>query len=156
MPNLGYRPNATILVTDGRGRLLICERAQLIEPAVQTVQGGIDDGETPAQAAVRELHEEIGLKEGSYELIGPLPTTWKYAWPQAYTDQLPQPSYIGQEQHYFLVTIDPKTAFDLNGHQSHEFKSVRWGSPQELVDGIWPPKRGGLVGALKSFGFPVR
>lgn len=34
--------------------------------------GAIDEGETPAQAALRETSEELGISTGDIELIGPL------------------------------------------------------------------------------------
>lgn len=38
--------------------------------------GGLDPGETPEQAAIREGHEEIGIHPGSVRLLGSLSTLW--------------------------------------------------------------------------------
>lgn len=55
-----YRPCAVALLFARDGRVLVGERIDVAEPAWQLPQGGIDDGESPAQAALRELEEEIG------------------------------------------------------------------------------------------------
>lgn len=148
-----YRPNAAVIVTDGNGRVLLCERADL-PGAVQTVQGGIDDRETPEQAARRELGEEIGLDPSQYELLGSVPETFKYVWPQEVLDRVrrerPEEAHIGQEQSIFLARVEPDVTFDLDAHV-REFSRVWWGTPQEMVDGAWEYKKTVLKSALEHF-----
>jgi putative (di)nucleoside polyphosphate hydrolase len=55
-----YRPCAAIVLFAADGRVLVGERIDVAEPAWQLPQGGIDDGESPADAALRELREEMG------------------------------------------------------------------------------------------------
>ncbi len=149
--NIGYRPNATVIVCDGHGRVLLCERITWVYHALQTVQGGIDAGETAEEAARRELHEEVGLGLADYQLQGPLGFTWKYIWPDGYITSLGKSKYIGQEQTFFLATVSPDVKFDLDV-DFREFKRVWWGTPQELIDGSWEPKREGMERALREFG----
>lgn len=154
-----YRPNATVIVADQTGQVLICERAQSVYGGVQTVQGGIDPGESAEEAARRELAEEIGLNDAAlYDLEGPLDWTWKYDWPEEYRRKLEEmhrelfePIYRGQEQQFFLARLKQDTIFSLD-HHAQEFSRVWWGLPQELVDGIWEPKREGIQRALVDFG----
>jgi putative (di)nucleoside polyphosphate hydrolase len=147
-----YRPNVAILVTDGQGRVLLCYRHEKeVESRVQTVQGGIDPGETPLEAAKREIAEEIGLRPDQYKIVAEAPTKYRYDWPSVFIDQLEHKTYIGQEQQFFLIQVDPEIVFQLDTHEQ-EFSEVRWGSPQELVDLAWEKKRPGLAGALKEFG----
>lgn len=149
-----YRPNAAVIVTDGNGRVLLCERADL-PGAVQTVQGGIDPGETPIEAARRELGEEIGLGPSQFEIIGSVPETFKYVWPQEVLDRVrrerPEETHIGQEQSIFLARVAPDVEFDLDAH-AREFARVWWGTPQEMVDGAWEYKKTVLKSALEHFG----
>lgn len=149
-----YRPNAAVIVTDGNGRVLLCERADL-PGAVQTVQGGIDPGETPVEAARRELGEEIGLTPSQFEIIGSVPETFKYVWPPEVLDRVrrdrPEETRVGQEQTIFLARVAPDVTFDLDAH-AREFSRVWWGAPQEMVDGAWEYKKAILKSALKHFG----
>lgn len=149
-----YRPNAAVIVTDGNGRVLLCERADL-PGAVQTVQGGIDEGETPLEAARRELGEEIGLEPSQFEIVGSVPETFKYVWPPEVLARVrrdrPDETHIGQEQTIFLARVAPDVEFDLDAHV-REFSRVWWGTPQEMVDGAWEYKKTVLKSALEHFG----
>lgn len=148
-----YRQNAAIIVTDGQGNVLLCERYD--KPGmIQTVQGGIDDGESPEEAAVRELKEELGIDPEHFEVKEYLLGTHRYDWTPEIQKKLRQLGkkikYTGQEQHFFLVEIAHDQEFDLDFHH-REFSRVWWGSPQELLDQIWHRKRPGLEAALKGF-----
>lgn len=59
----GYRRGVGMMVIDGEGRILIGQRADQTAPAWQMPQRGIAEGEHPHQAALRELHEEIGTQQ---------------------------------------------------------------------------------------------
>ncbi len=126
-----------------------------MDGVVQTVQGGIDEGETPQQAAVRELAEEIGLQPDQYKFVGASKTKYRYDWPRQFFDQLVNKTYVGQEQQYFLIEVDSNVEFKLDTHH-REFKSVCWGTSQELIDMAWYKKRPGLEGALREFGLFAR
>ena len=149
-----YRPNAAVIVTDGNGNILLCERADL-PGAVQTVQGGIDPEETPEQAARRELSEEIGLTHSQYEIVGRIAEPMQYVWPeevrQWFVSHKELDGYIGQEQHFFLAKVAPDVKFNLTSH-AQEFSRVWWGSPEEMVERSWEYKKKILRTALEKFG----
>lgn len=150
-----YRPNAAIIVTDGNGRILLCEREDL-PGAIQTVQGGIDAGESPEDAARRELYEEIGLRPDAYEIVASLPEPLRYDWPPELKKRWSLnpfdrfSKYDGQEQHFFLVRVSPDATFDLDAH-AREFSRCEWGTPSELLEGAWEYKRPILKSALEQF-----
>ena len=148
-----YRPNVAIIVTDGQGRVLSCRRAKPTYQTVQTVQGGIDPGETAEQAARRELQEELGITDADYELLARAPGVYRYDWPSEYLASIPQEKndYVGQDQHFFLARVPSNTPFRLDAHY-REFSEVWWGTPQELVDRAWEGKRPGIEAALRFFG----
>ncbi len=146
-----YRPNAAVIVTDGEGRVLLCHRVEYTYQKVQTVQGGIDPGETPAAAAARELQEELGLAEGQFAMVGALPAPYKYDWPVAYIHSKGGGKYRGQEQWFFCARVAPAAAFNLDAH-AREFSKVEWGTPRELLDQMWEGKRPGTEAALRHFG----
>ncbi len=149
-----YRKNAAVIVTDGAGRVLLCERADLAG-AVQTVQGGIDASETPEQAAQRELNEEIGLTHSQYTIIKHLDEPMRYTWPeevrQWFIDRAELDKYDGQEQYFFLAQVAPDVPFNLTSH-AQEFSRVWWGTPEEMVERSWEYKRDILKSALMQFG----
>ena len=66
---------ARVLILDEQGRILLVRGHDADNPARQwwfTIGGGIDDGETPLQAAVRELFEETGITLSESDLQGPV------------------------------------------------------------------------------------
>jgi putative (di)nucleoside polyphosphate hydrolase len=142
-----YRKNAAVIITNGYGEVLLCEPVDF-PGSVQTVQGGIMDGETPGKAARRELEEELGLKPAQYEMVESLLATYKYEWPEDQVD--PSTPYIGQEQFFFLVRVHPDIKFILDTHV-REFSRVYWGPPDELINKIWEPKRSGVRAAIEAF-----
>lgn len=148
-----YRPNAGIIVTDGLGHVLMCERNDLkYEGMWQAPQGGIDPGETGRQAAERELGEELGLAPEEFEILQESKEKHRYEWPESYQAINPLREFVGQEQQFFLAQVHPKVNFYLDTAGHGEFRQVKWGRPQDLLDNCWAPKRPGLEAAMKEFG----
>ena len=147
-----YRPNAAVIVIDENRRVLLCHRAKNPEYNVmhplQTVQGGIDSGESPLQGAERELMEELGIKKDDFEIIDEMKDVYCYNYDPEYQEKW---NSLGQEQHFFLARIKSDTEFHLDAHH-REFESVRWGTAEELAENIWEPKKEGTIAALKAFG----
>lgn len=152
-----YRQNAAVIITDGQGRVLLCERVitSSIHGArlyLQTVQGGIDAGETPREAAIREVQEELGITPEQFSIEQELPGKFRYDFTD---DLILKPSfqqYCGQEQTFFLAKLVPGTVFALDTHGAPEFERVFWGTGAELLAGAWGGKRPGMEMALKTFG----
>ncbi len=137
--------------------MLLCQRLHPTSGAgrraVQTVQGGIDPGETPEDAAARELREELGITKKEYAFIGQAPGAFRYDWPEAYLHSLPEDrrTYVGQEIRFFLARIRPDTVFHLDAHDQ-EFSRVWWDTPLALIDLAWIRKKPGIEAALRHFG----
>lgn len=146
----GYRPNAAIIVVNELGEVLLCERAGA-PGRIQTVQGGIDPGETPEEAARRELTEELGLFDGQFEMKGALLKTERYEWAAHVQKELRHTGFRGQEQYFFLVQVPSDTKFDLAYHH-REFSRVWWAEPEDLLKLSWSKKRPGIKMALMGFG----
>lgn len=124
-----FRPNVALLLLDGEDRLLICERAK-IEGGWQVPQGGMDEGETPLEALHREVWEEIGLPEGSYEILESR-DGYSYEYPP-HVKKTKKGNYDGQTQTYFLCRLKdgaPPINIDQN---PPEFRSYRWLKPGDF------------------------
>jgi putative (di)nucleoside polyphosphate hydrolase len=148
-----YRPNAAVIVTDGKGHVLLCERSDLkYEGTWQTPQGGIDPGETAREAASRELGEELGLAPEEFEIIAESSQKYRYEWTEAYQAVNPFRQYVGQEQQFFLAKVHPDAQFYLDTAGHGEFRQVKWGSPADLVKYCWEAKRPGIEASLREFG----
>lgn len=135
------RRTARVLVTDTDDRLLLMEDSDLLLTPVRhwwiTPGGGLEDGETPARAAVRELAEETGLTVTEADLVGPLAV---HHVTHGYSDQI-----TDQVDVYYLVRVPP-FAVDVSGHTSEELLTVhdvRWWRREELLDQrpeVWPAR----------------
>ena len=67
---LPYRRNVGVMLMNADGHVFVGQRLDNPGPAWQMPQGGIDKGETPKDAALRELEEETGYRAGRMEKIG--------------------------------------------------------------------------------------
>lgn len=70
-----HRQAARMVVFAADGRLLLLRGRDGHDPDHQwwfTVGGGLEPGEEPRQAAVRELYEETGIQVSTQDLIGPV------------------------------------------------------------------------------------
>ena len=63
--DLPYRPCVGIMLIDREGLVFVGRRIDQTVEGWQMPQGGIDEGETPAQAALRELEEEAGTAKAT-------------------------------------------------------------------------------------------
>jgi 8-oxo-dGTP pyrophosphatase MutT (NUDIX family) len=71
------RSAARVILLDTEGRVLVMRGHDVNQPERSwwfTVGGGIDAGETPEQAALREAHEEVGIVLDADDLVGPVLT----------------------------------------------------------------------------------
>ncbi len=145
----GYRPNVAAIIVNEHGEVLLCERADR-EGVIQTVQGGIDPGETPEMAIRRELKEELGIWPDQYTLVASLIGSRRYDWTVDMKERLKNTGFIGQEQYFFLAEVSSTVRFDLNYHH-REFRRVWWGSPSRLLALSWAGKKPGIEAALRGF-----
>jgi putative (di)nucleoside polyphosphate hydrolase len=140
-PDLGYRPCAGVMLLNREGRVFTGQRLDSKLEAWQMPQGGIDPGETPYDAAVRELWEETGVEARHVELIAEAPEELYYDLPEDLIGKVWKENWRGQRQRWFLFRFLGEDS-DVNIATSHpEFRAWRWVEPAELPDIIVPFKR---------------
>ena len=109
----------------------------------QMPQGGIDEGEDPWPAAVRELREETNIR--SVERLGEIADWLKYDIPREIVGQAWQGKYRGQTQKWFAMRFTgDDSEIDVDhpaGHQP-EFSAWRWERLQNVPGLVVPFKRG--------------
>lgn len=118
----------------------------------QMPQGGIDKGEHPRQAALRELSEETGVR--SVDIIAEYPDWLSYDLPDVLVGVALKGKYRGQTQKWYVMRFQGEPAeIDIsarNGHKA-EFDAWRWARIEELPDLIVPFKRGIYESLVTSF-----
>jgi len=139
-PRRGYRKGVGILLLDSSGRVFVARRTDTPEDAWQMPQGGIDDGETPYEAAVRELEEETGTDK--VELLAESRRWLDYDLPPELKGQIWGGRFPGQTQKWFAFRFTGTDAdINLNHHDPPEFSDWRWVDARALPDLIVPFKR---------------
>ena len=108
----------------------------------QMPQGGIDEGEAPYAAALRELREETNVV--STKLLGEASDWFSYDLPEAVRRQAWKGRYRGQTQKWFALRfLGPDSEIDIarpGGHKP-EFDAWRWERIEALPGLIIPFKR---------------
>ena len=158
--DLPYRPCVGIALFNRDGLVWIGNRSD--EQAEgegrgswwQMPQGGLDKGEDPYEAALRELYEETSVKDVSlieeakgwltYDLpLELVPTSWNGR-------------YRGQKQKWFALRFEgDESEIDVlrpgGGKHKPEFSAWRWEKLERLPELIVPFKRGVYEEVVAAF-----
>ena len=148
---LPLRPCVGVCLANPSGLVFAGERVDT-PGAWQMPQGGIDRGETPRDAALRELTEETGLSSDAVAVEAEAPDWIDYELPADLVGRVWKGRYRGQTQRWFLMRYDgPDNAIDLAVHEV-EFARWRWMTPPDLLDAIVPFKRRVYQQVFAAFG----
>ncbi len=136
--HLPYRPCVGILLFKEPKQVFVAQRCDT-PGAWQMPQGGIDPGETPAEAALRELAEEIGTNQA--ELVAETRNWLRYDLPDHLIGTVWHGRWRGQQQKWFAARF-LGTDQDINLATAHpEFDAWRWVAPEHLVSLVVPFKQ---------------
>jgi putative (di)nucleoside polyphosphate hydrolase len=120
-----FRAGVGMVVTNKDGLVLAFERSQGSN-RWQLPQGGIEAGETPLDAAYRELAEETGIAREQVELVQEIPGWLAYELPEEHRSTK---TGRGQTQKWFIFSLtDGSPEISLSG---------RPGAPAEFKDWAW-------------------
>ncbi|KUF10706.1 RNA pyrophosphohydrolase [Pseudoponticoccus marisrubri] len=139
---LPYRRNVGVMLVNAAGHAFVGQRIDSETPAWQMPQGGIDKGEDPREAALRELEEETGVSRDLVTVEAETPDWIAYDLPHEIVPRIWKGRYKGQEQKWFLLRFhgtDDQVRLDADDHQ--EFSEWCWLPPKDVVAQIVPFKR---------------
>ena len=136
---LPYRPCVGLMLLNARGQVFVAQRIDVRGAAWQMPQGGIDAGESPRDAAMREMKEEIGTD--SAEILAESVHWHRYDLPAHLIPKVWGGKYRGQTQKWFALkfTGDDRE-IDLEAHEQ-EFQAWCWADVDKLPSMIVPFKR---------------
>ncbi|TQD36680.1 RNA pyrophosphohydrolase [Rhodobacter capsulatus] len=148
---LPYRKNVGLVLINAEGLIFAGQRIDNPGHAWQMPQGGIDAGERPKEAALRELQEETGVRPDLVEKIAKTEDWLVYDLPEELIGNIWGGKYRGQKQKWFLFRFLGQDS-DVNIATEHpEFSVWRWMEPAELVEKIVPFKRAVYEQVFDSF-----
>jgi putative (di)nucleoside polyphosphate hydrolase len=134
-----YRRGVGILLLNDAGAVWVGRRIDQREESWQMPQGGIDAGETPRQAAFRELKEEIGTDKA--EILAESRDWLSYELPPKMRSKVWRGRYRGQKQKWFAMRfLGHDRDIDIAAHHP-EFNAWKWIPPDDLIRLIVPFKR---------------
>ncbi|USO02213.1 MAG: RNA pyrophosphohydrolase [Alphaproteobacteria bacterium] len=115
----------------------------------QMPQGGVNPGENPFDAMLRELHEEIGVSSDEVEIIAESKHWYKYDIPEEYHTK----SYCAQQQKWFLLRFKGQDeAIDLKIKPQHqEFSEWKWKASKQVAKSVIPFKKEVYKKVMKDF-----
>ena len=138
---LPYRPCVGIMLMNAEGRIFTGQRLDNPGPAWQMPQGGVDKGEAPRDAALRELWEETGVTADLVEIVAETAEPVSYDLPHELVPKLWKGKYRGQAQYWFLMRFLGQDSDIKIGTPVPEFSAWKWSDPGQIVAEIVPFKR---------------
>ena len=155
--SLPYRPCVGAMVLNRQGLVWLGRRSDIPNEEGpghwwQMPQGGIDEGEDPGEAVLRELAEETSIR--SVEIIAETPGWLTYELPLHLLGVAWKGRYRGQKQKWFAMRFTgEESEIDLEppGHKP-EFDAWRWARMAELPELIVPFKRDVYRQIVATFG----
>ncbi len=142
-----FRPCVVAVIQNDQGQVLAGERTDQAG-SWQLPQGGIDPGESPLIAVMRELHEEIG--SSALLVVGSHGEWIRYQFPPEFANGR-MANWAGQEQQWFLLKFKPGESAHLELSEG-EFQALKWLEPKELLEGIVYWKKEAYRLGLSAFG----
>ena len=149
--SLPYRPCVGVTLINAEGLIFAGQRLDSPTPAWQMPQGGIDEGEKPKAAALRELWEETGVTADLVQQVAKTHGWVTYDLPPDLLGRVRGGKYRGQRQKWFLFRFVGQDSDIRIATEHPEFSSWRWISADQMVAEIVPFKRAVYEEVVRSF-----
>ncbi len=138
---LPYRPNVGIMLANRVGQVFVAQRLDSEFDAWQMPQGGIDQGEEPRTAALRELEEETGIPAELVTIEAESNCWITYDLPHDLVPKIWKGRWRGQKQRWYLMRfLGDDNQIDIETDHP-EFSQWQWLDHRQLVAKIVPFKR---------------
>ena len=120
-----YRLNVGLIIVNTYGKVLICKRKNSNQ--WQFPQGGIDEGESPIEAAKREIFEEVGIKPSKIKVLGKIKDWVKYKIPKELAKKsFKKKGIVGQKQKWFIFKVKSEACISFVNDPDNEFDDFAW------------------------------
>jgi len=123
--NYPYRQAVVSVIVDGNNMFLVVQKLSYRDNEWSFASGGVEDNESPSEAILRELREELGVK--SFKIIAEAKTHYQYEWPEkVIIEQFHKLGkyFRGQQLKYFLIKFLGNQS-DIKP-QEEEIRVIKW------------------------------
>ena len=147
--DLPYRPCVGVMLLNANGDVFVGRRIDQMVEGWQFPQGGIDEGETPVEAAFRELEEEIGTRNAAF--LREYDDWLSYDLPGRLLGVALRGRYRGQRQKWLAMRFLGSDS-EINVHTAEpEFSEWRWLAIETLPRLVVPFKRDTYTKVIAAF-----
>lgn len=151
MSDLPYRPCVGVCLINAQGLIFAGQRKDSPSRAWQMPQGGIDAGEKPRAAALRELREETGIAEDLVQVLSKTEDWLTYDLPPELLGRVWGGKFCGQRQKWFLLRyLGRDDQIDI-ATDHPEFSAWKWIKADDMLAEIVPFKRDVYAQVIAQF-----